>query len=227
MRLLARLIDPTVARGVIPHADHRPRRLRWEHELLHFQLLFSLARELRDGEAQMGAIRLVPLPVSMAKIPSSRMTRPCPSSPPREILIKAFEVDYPGYGEMIKQAMEMRALVIVARVNEQADVNGLANRSWEPMIDELLASRLVVSCCATAEGGPTLTRSLVERSQCKQLSALSFVLNNVKIADKEGRRACSSGCGTGMTATGRSCAACTSRRARLRARRSPSCRSCS
>ena len=41
------------------------------------------------------------------------------------LALQAFELDYPGYGEMIKQAMEMRALVIIARVSEQADVNGM------------------------------------------------------------------------------------------------------
>ena len=107
--------------------------------------------------------------------------------PPREILIKAFEVEYPGYGEMIKQAMEMRALVIVGRVNEQADVNGLTSRSWDAFVDEMLGSRLIITCCATAEGGPTLTRSLVDLCLCRQLCSLALVLNNVKVSDKEGR----------------------------------------
>jgi len=106
--------------------------------------------------------------------------------PPRELLIKAFEAEYPGYGEMIKQAMEMRALVIIGRVNEQADVNSMVNRSWEPMLEELFGSRLVLTCAATSsDGGPNLARALVERCLCVQLASLSLVLNHVAMADKE------------------------------------------
>ena len=187
LQLLGRLVDPTVARGVIPQPLILRAGSKAEHELLHYQVLYALAKELRDGEAQMGAIRLVPLPIAMSRMTELLADEANLKKPARDVLIKAFEGEYPGYGEMIKQAMEMRALVIIARVNEQSEINGLTSRAWDPFVDELLASRLVITCCATAEGGPTLTRSLVEQCVCRQLSSISFVLNNVKISDKESK----------------------------------------
>jgi hypothetical protein len=104
LKLLERIIDPTIARGVVPQPLILRAGSKGEHELLHSQVLCSLARELRDGEAQMGAVRLVPLPISMSKIAEYMADEAMVKRPPRELLIKAFEAEYPGYGEMIKQA---------------------------------------------------------------------------------------------------------------------------
>ena len=88
---------------------------------------------------------------------------------------------------MIKQAMEMRALVIIGKIHEQSDINGMLDKKWNPLLEELFASRFVLTCAATAEGGPNLTRTLVERCLCRQLSAFALVLNNVSISDRDAR----------------------------------------
>jgi len=147
-------------------------------------VLFSLAAALRDMVAQKGAIRLVPLPVSAARLGELMVDETMSKKPPRELIVKAFEVDNPGYAEMIKQAMEMRALVVIARVNEPAE----AAPFLEPaMLEELSigCGRLIVSCCSLADTPVRLPREFTERSICKQLCAVSLVLARAKIGDKD------------------------------------------
>ena len=187
LKLLERMIDPKIARGVVPQPMLFRAGTKAEHDLLHSQILFALARELRDGEAQMGAIRLVPLPVSLGKLAELMTAEKTATLPPRELLIRAFELDYPGHGEMLKQAMEMRALVVIGRVNEDEDVKGFA----DPMLEELLSNRLIITCAAT-ETGPSFPRALVAEAASgpaitKRLGGVALVLNNVKIGDKEAK----------------------------------------
>jgi len=187
LKLLDRMIDPTIARGVVPQPMIFRASSRAEHDLLHSQILFALARELRDGEAQMGAIRLVPLPVSLGKLAELMSGEKTASLPPRELLIRAFELDYPGHGEMLKQAMEMRALVVIGRVDEDNDVKSLV----DIMLEELLTNRLIITCHAT-ESGPSFARALVMEAASgpaitKKLCGVALVLNNVKVGDKDAK----------------------------------------
>ena len=149
---------------------------------MHSQILFSLARTLRDGEyrwAPSGSC--LPALSSLAVLLAEEKTA---KLPPRELLIRAFEVDYPGHAEMIKQAMEMRALVVIGRVNESDDVRGFS----EGMLEELLSNRLIITCEGRGEVDElAFPRALVEPALCRKLSAVALVLNNVSIADKEAK----------------------------------------
>ena len=181
-----RLVDELVAE-IAPGIAPQPMLFRAdcrEHELLHAQVVYTLATQLRDSMAQMGAIRLVPLPISGARLAELMADEQMAKKPPREIIVKAFELDNPGYAEMIKQAMEMRATVAVVKVADEADVAAMQ----QGMLDELLANRLLVTCCASGpedSEGPRFPQALTERGLCKQLSAMDMVLKRAKVVDKD------------------------------------------
>jgi hypothetical protein len=143
-----------------------------EHELLHAQVVFSLASALRDMVAQTGAVRLVPLPVAPSRLIELMADEAMSKKPAREILVRAFELDNLGYAEMIKQALEMRAVVVIAKVSNAAEAAPFAESA---MLDELTSSRLIVSICSNHEVPVKLPIALTERSVCKQLGAVSLV----------------------------------------------------
>ena len=63
-----------------------------EHELLCTQSLYMLASKLRDGGADLGPIRLVPLVLSMTKLHELLLDEAMAKKPPREVLIRCFEL---------------------------------------------------------------------------------------------------------------------------------------
>jgi hypothetical protein len=153
-----------------------------EHELLHAQVVFSLASALRDMVAQKGAVRLVPLPVAPSRLIELMADEAMSKKPAREILVRAFELDNLGYAEMIKQALEMRAVVVIAKVSNAAEAAPFAESA---MLEELTSSRLIVSICSTHEVPVKLPIALTERSVCKQLGAVSLVLSRAVMGDRD------------------------------------------
>ena len=153
-----------------------------EHELLHAQVVFSLASALRDMVAQKGAVRLVPLPVAPSRLIELMADEAMSKKPAREILVRAFELDNLGYAEMIKQALEMRAVVVIAKVSNAAEAAPFAESA---LLEELTSSRLIVSICSTHEVPVKLPIALTERSVCKQLGAVSLVLSRAVMGDRD------------------------------------------
>jgi hypothetical protein len=153
-----------------------------EHELLHAQVVFSLASALRDMVAQKGAVRLVPLPVAPSRLIELMADEAMSKKPAREILVRAFELDNLGYAEMIKQALEMRAVVVIAKVSNAAEAAPFVESA---MLEELTSSRLIVSICSTLEVPVKLPIALTERSVCKQLGAVSLVLRRAVMGDRD------------------------------------------
>ena len=182
VRLIERLIDP------ISSSEDGSSRIflragsKVEHELLHSQLLYLLATKLRDAVAQKGAIRLVPLPITTTRLLELLADETTAKRPPRELIVKAFELDYPGYAEMIKQAMEMRALVAVVKVTEHAEFSALQ----EAILEELGTNRLAVTCYGPADSSLCFPKALTE-AMCKQLCAIELVVRNTKITERDSK----------------------------------------
>ena len=90
--------------------------------------------------------------------------------------------------DALKQAMEMRALIVVADVSGPADLAGLK----EAVLEELALNRLVVIMHTpkevpggeTAAAGPTLPKALLDRSACWDLTDIGFYLSDLKLAHR-------------------------------------------
>jgi len=142
-----------------------------------------LASKLRDGGADLGPIRLVPLVLSMTKLHELLLDEAMAKKPPREVLIRCFELDYLASSDMLKQAIEMRALVALVDIEREADLAALAANP--PILEELLTLRIVFCCAGTRETVlPKLPALLRERSQRVQLVALGLYLNDLDMPDK-------------------------------------------
>ena len=100
---------------------------RAEHELLLNQALTVLTVKLRNPTAAMGPIHMVPLALSMAKIAELSLDEPLAKQGPRALIVKAFELEYPGIADLVRQAMDMRGLIVVAEVCAEADARWLPN----------------------------------------------------------------------------------------------------
>jgi hypothetical protein len=183
---VVQLVDDVVSFDLSNRRRAPPMLLRaahpLEHELLHAQVVFSLASALRDMVAQKGAVRLVPLPVAPSRLMELMADEAMSKKPAREILVRAFELDNLGYAEMIKQALEMRAVVVIAKVSNAAEAAPFAESA---MLEELTSSRLIVSICSTHEVPVKLPIALTERSVCKQLGAVSLVLSRAVMGDRD------------------------------------------
>ena len=94
-----------------------------QHEMLYQQILHTLATSLREAPADTGAVRLVPL---SSQCPKSRSfcRRAVGQSASTSSNHPAFEMEHPGHSDVLKQAMEMRALVVVADVRELVEMGG-------------------------------------------------------------------------------------------------------
>ena len=64
------------------------------------------------------------LVISMSKITELLADEQSAKAHPRALIIKAFEMEHPGHSDVLKQAMEMRALVVVADVRELVEMGG-------------------------------------------------------------------------------------------------------
>jgi len=154
-----------------------------EHELLCTQSLFLLASKLRDGGADLGPIRLVPLVLSMSKLNELLTDEAMAKKPPREVLIRCFELDHLQSSDMLKQAIEMRALVAILDVERETDLRGLHDNP--ALLEELLTLRLVVACAGASDSVQNaLPAALVEHGERFKIAAIGLYLNEVEVADK-------------------------------------------
>jgi len=156
-------------------------RLVWasgkvEHDMLLNQALHALAHELRSGGT---ATRLVPLVVPMSRI-AEMVQDEAKRAAPRDMIIKAVEADYPTASDMLRQAMELRALVIVAEVRDEADL--LAFNA--AVLDELLGNRLLLIVSGVLPTSELLPPSLAQRCQTMEVASLGIFFNDAPLSNK-------------------------------------------
>ena len=151
---------------------------RPEQELLHNQALFTLTDVLRSGELD---VAIKPLPVSLSMASVAAMLTEEKRAPVRDMLVRAFELEYPTHADMLRQAMELRALVIIAEVREEADLLGFS----AAVLDELFGNKLVVVMGATGlDGAPMeLPAQLQQHSEQKVVKLLGVYMNNFNLSD--------------------------------------------
>lgn len=77
----------------------------------------------------------------------------------------------------------MRAIVVVFKVVDEADFSLLMGT---PLLDELLGTRLVLTCAGAADG-PALPAALAERGMCMRLCAVQLLLRHAPTSDKESK----------------------------------------
>ena len=168
------------AEVTVLRAQSRP-----ERELLHAQVLAHMAELLRSGEVEL-MIRPVPISLSMAALTAALAEEKRVGV--RDMLTRAFEVDYPTHADMLGQAMELRALVVVAEVRELSEL-----ASFTPaVLEELLMHRLVITMgVSTADGVPIeLPPALLERAKKAnqlQVLGLGVYMNDMKVDDLQCR----------------------------------------
>ena len=155
---------------------------RAEQELLLNQSLYMLAQTLREPPSSLGPIHLVPIMLSMPRLNELLADEVLVKQGARAVIVKAFELDFPGMGDMLRQAMDLRALVVVAEVTAEADFSAFKDF----ILDELLINRLVVTISgANAEDGSlgTLT-DLFGNGPIHRVVSLGLYMSDMKITSR-------------------------------------------
>ena len=119
-----------------------------EHDLLQAQALFSLSSTLLSDVARLGAKsdrRQVVVRLEMAQL-ADMMVDEMKRTNPRDMLLKSIEGSCPKRAntdtqEIIKQAIELHTLVIIADVRNEQDLVCLKN---EAMVEELTSNQLLI-----------------------------------------------------------------------------------
>jgi len=102
----------------------------------------------------------------------------------RAVMLKAFEADYPGLTEVLRQAMDMKALIVVAEVTSEAD---LATFMKEHILEELLANRLIITVSGSSSSGDPLdvpTTISAEGCTLMQTTSLGLYLNDIRVSNR-------------------------------------------
>ena len=156
-----------------------------EHELMRAQLLHLLATLLIEDTQLKGVNhgrRQVPLALPMARIAelqgeagrdeSKRMTA-------RDMIVKVFEAEYPERGDVIRQAVEMHALVIVADIRESADLATLT----DAICEEMLSHRLIIVAMREVleQAEATVPSNLARRCASYEVQSLGLSMNEIKL----------------------------------------------
>ena len=150
-----------------------------EHELMLNQATYVLASLLRTPKESLGPIKLAPIVVSMTKVSELMLDEAMAKQGARAVLVKAFENDYPGQGDMLRQMMDLKAVVIVVEVQGEAELAGLTAPS---MLDELMANRLIITLSGLDAAGAMLEPPEALLSSCALLETASLGLYMSDIA---------------------------------------------
>ena len=158
-----------------------------EHELLRSQTLSFLVGALEGLAADDGptsARRHVPLLLKMTKLAEllAENAKNGRKQTPTDTLHTLFEAEFPAaITDALKQAMELRALVIVADVAEEADLLALK----DAIFDELLTYRLLIIAPARllerAEADKELALS-IGRCTTLEVASLGLFLNDLRLS---------------------------------------------
>jgi len=119
-----------------------------EQDLLQAQTLWTLSDTLLSDVARLGAKsdrRHVPVPFKLSKL-AELMDDEMKRTNPRDMILKSIEASCPkkasaDMGEVLKQAIELHALVIIADVRTEAEMNVLKS---EAIVEELLSNQILI-----------------------------------------------------------------------------------
>jgi len=180
--LLDAIVGPVVGRDTRHPPLFIRARSKAEHDLLLNHAMYWLADTLRDPHPKLGPIRLVPIALSAQRLTELSAEESMQKQGARAIIVKAFEMDYPGLADMLRQAMDMRALLIAVEVTNEADLNGLK----DAMLEELRQYRLVITCSGiNAEGAPlAVPPAISETCQLMQIASIGLYMNESKVSDR-------------------------------------------
>ena len=161
---------------------------RAEHELLRSQTLSFLVSQLKglaltDGPTS--ARRHVPILLKMSKLAEllSENAKNGKKQNSTDTLHAFFEAEFPlATADALKQAMELRALVIVADVTEEPDMLALK----DAIFDELLTYRLLIIAPASllekAEADKELPSTFFGRCTTLEVESIGLFLNDANIS---------------------------------------------
>ena len=138
-------------------------------------------KRLREGGA---AFTLVPVCVSMKRLTEPVHEGTAAKQQNRSPLVRMWEQEFrehPAQADMLKQAMGMRALVIVVEVEDEGELNELS----EAVLEDLRTNRTVITC-SRPEVLPLVLR---ERCEPWNIAALGLYLNDLKMVRPRSRSA--------------------------------------
>ena len=189
LKLVQDLITPVsheVAATTPQHLFVRT-RTKAEHDLLQAQALCALAATLISEQATGGARserRHVPvcLPIStLVAIMNDESKR----TNARDMILQSFAAAYPKRadatvsGDVLRQAIELRALVIIADVRTEADLQALRSES---VLEELLMNKLLLIIDEDViSTSPELPSYLLERSRLLQVHTWGCFMNDARL----------------------------------------------
>ena len=147
-----------------------------EVDMVHNQTIFTLAAKLRESGRES---RLVPISLSMQRL-TEMMADESKKLAARDMIIKAFEADYAGHAEVLKQAIELRALIFIAEVKDEAEFLAIK----EGVLEELQANRLIVTCCGVS---PNTELPMAIRDDCQDtvVSSLGLFMSESRLANRQ------------------------------------------
>jgi len=177
LTLIDRMLQPTSAASGFSRAVVVKVGSSTEHDMLLSQMQYVLASKLRDTTSGDNVSRLVPIVLPMARV-TEALQDETRKATPREMIAKAFEADYPSSVDVLRQAMELRDLVIVAEVHAESDLLGFK----DAMLDELLANRLIV--LSGLAPSVQLPSGLLAGCSISEVCALGLFYNDVKLAGR-------------------------------------------
>ena len=187
LTLLDELIVPSSGDGVgTPSQLFVRTRTKAEHDLLQAQALFSLANSLNTELAALGAKserRQVPVALNLATL-ASIMNDEAKRTNARDMILRSFESSYPKradfgmMGDVLRQAIELRALVIVTDVRSEADAAVLKS---EAVLEELLANRVLIIIDEEVVSHADLPNSVLERCTLLEVATWGCFLNDARL----------------------------------------------
>lgn len=182
--LMARIIMPVTGRTSKPASVLIRSKNKNEHDLVLNQSVHQLAQRLREPEAKLGPIRLIPVVVSISKLNELAADEATAKQGARAMIVKAFEADYPGMADMLRQAMDMRALILVCELRDEAEILTLK----ESFIEELKTHRLVMTVSGVnAESGKSYAIPDPVADICDtlmQICSVGLFYNECKLSDR-------------------------------------------
>ena len=155
---------------------------RAESAMLLNQAMVSLANlSLRPQDPSLGPIRLAPVAISLQRMGEQQQDEQAFKQGARGRISKVFEADYPEQADVLKQAMDLKALLVVVEVRDESELGVLS----ESMLQELQANRLILIVSPRANGAlAECPVSLVERCVNLQVSSLSLSFSAHKVSNR-------------------------------------------
>jgi len=189
LTLVENMIAPTAEGGAFPDPLFIQTRNPAEHELLFAQALVYIASAL-VSEGPKGERRQVPVVLSISQL-SAMMQDENKRTNARDMILKSFEGSYPKKvtnvteaGDILRQAFELRCLVVVADVRNEQDLVALKS---EAIIEELLINRLIIVAAEEVidRAAGELPTALLERCKMLEINTWGCFMNDARLANHE------------------------------------------